>query len=1360
MCDYWEEYKKCECKVSVIFFIKVILGIFCFACVAFANSEQIVKDYANGASTSYIAYEVAYSSDFCASEFQIEIEALFSPNSSGPIVVNQKEGDAGRWAISLSNGKVCAKVDRLSKNLLVSDAPLLKNKYNKILLCVGKDSFSLCVNNSEASIMKADVGVSKNLKEGKTGLLIGRDFPTQSYWIHSFFIKSLKISNSKNTVAHWKFDDVLKTDFPDITKRNSPAKRCHKFFNHEQNYKFPKHKDASSWRKTVHDFAKEVNLDINDFPELNARDSVWNLWNFQYENFGEIDFKHERAIAHIKNDAIRNSLVKTQVYDSNSLVGEGETPSQAVLRRVSALANLLKKENPTQVEQFDSILKRVALLKSIPNQKQKEIYFIACALKREATFKNPRLQNFGDMLAITRGLYEGSVYTLKDYRHTIDSLGGHFVNQFYGQNAVEGGGIYRIKNWGNGGQPKIENLLENSIVQNGRFKGRKLNFGAFATPDVSYCGKKIVFAWTPNNTHAFNIFSRDTCFHIFIVNADGSNLRQLTDDAYDDFDPCFLPDGKIAFVSSRRGGYIRCFDGFIRVPNYTMFSMSENGENIKPMSYFETAEWNPIVNNDGMLTYTRWDYTDRENCIGGRFWIANPDGSNPRAPHGNYPHPLHTLDDSYKADMKRLFPKLPENPIGSRKYSPLVEMGFRQIPESKEYVFTAAPHHGQSFGSLCILDLNVVDDGYHSQVKRLTPYEPYPESESHNRLHYKFGTPYPLSKDFFIANAWENLVVLDKFGNLELLCDIREVEKSPDNRFRLIEPLPLSARKEPSTAIGIEKQESKPATIFIANVYDTDMPLPKGVKIKWLRVIQNVLKTNHAMGEPMIGNERENTPRIPLGLVPVEDDGSVYFEAPVAKELIFQLVDENFRAVNSMRSVAFVFPSEQMSCQGCHEPTRKVVSRNSFPKAQRRSPSKLIPEMSKVEAISYYRHIKPILEKAHIPELGNNREYEALKDLTFWVSGGMFGQTSSSYSGTHGGSRTIAGRFGASHSKLSKILRSTENLKRLSDEERRLVDLWLDCNSLRLGAYREEKMQLKGHYVSPILDVDERNPFGVETSPVKLQKNFWHENSYGPFDILVTSLKNNEIFITNKNGEKTFSYKVKNLKEACLLANGNIAIATENFAMEISLDKRVVWQYNQKGISSIQQIDNGNLLLGIADETCKFVEIKDGKQVVCIDTKIPCNKLGFCRKTSRNTFLAPFVNNSVVREFDVSGKQLREINNLYRPMQAVELPNENILISCNGRVREFDKSNNVVWEIRPVFDTPDIEMSLPMGIVRLQNGDTVICNFATTTQSNKKTSHIFEITPDKRVVWEVESTLLNGCAQVQILENNKKPSKK
>ena len=42
--------------------------------------------------------------------------------------------------------------------------------------------------------------------------------------------------------------------------------------------------------------------------------------------------------------------------------------------------------------------------------------------------------------------------------------------------------------------------------------------------------------------------------------------------------------------------------------------------------------------------------------------------------------------------------------------------------------------------------------------------------------------------------------------------------------------------------------------------------------------------------------------RMPLGVVPVEPDGSVYCEAPVGKAIYFQLLDEKGMAVHSMRS--------------------------------------------------------------------------------------------------------------------------------------------------------------------------------------------------------------------------------------------------------------------------------------------------------------------------------------------------------------------------------------------------------------------------------------------------------------------------
>ncbi|MBI4600706.1 MAG: hypothetical protein HY721_01985, partial [Planctomycetes bacterium] len=84
-----------------------------------------------------------------------------------------------------------------------------------------------------------------------------------------------------------------------------------------------------------------------------------------------------------------------------------------------------------------------------------------------------------------------------------------------------------------------------------------------ADPDVSYDGMRIVFAGYLGSERAWRIFE---------VKADGTGLRQVTGstraadlsrygeaatrfESYDDADPCYLPDGRICFVSTRYPGF-------------------------------------------------------------------------------------------------------------------------------------------------------------------------------------------------------------------------------------------------------------------------------------------------------------------------------------------------------------------------------------------------------------------------------------------------------------------------------------------------------------------------------------------------------------------------------------------------------------------------------------------------------------------------------------------------------------------------------------------------------------------------------------------------------------------------------------
>ncbi|MGQ9733213.1 MAG: HzsA-related protein, partial [Candidatus Zipacnadales bacterium] len=273
------------------------------------------------------------------------------------------------------------------------------------------------------------------------------------------------------------------------------------------------------------------------------------------------------------------------------------------------------------------------------------------------------------------------------------------------------------------------------------------------------------------------------------------------------------------------------------------------------------------------------------------------------------------------------------------------------------------------------------------------------------------------------------------------------------------------------------------ATLAVMNVYDADLPFPEGTRIKWLRVTQNILKTNPWMGIPMIGYQNENTPRIPLGIVPVEEDGSAYFEAPIERPLIFQALDENYMAVQSMRSVAYVHPGEQLTCQGCHEPTDRSVQVRRIPLALRRPPSRLQPEVGPIEPITYYRLVKPVFERSCIPchrEQGQgplDMSYEALEPYVFYFAGGMSRTTTKPI---HGGSRTIPGRFGARNCRMGQALMNANHRGKISQEDYHRVVLWLDSNSLRLGAYEGEQRQMQGELIWPSLDVDPRNPQGLE----------------------------------------------------------------------------------------------------------------------------------------------------------------------------------------------------------------------------------------------------------------------------------------
>jgi hypothetical protein len=742
-----------------------------------------------------------------------------------------------------------------------------------------------------------------------------------------------------------------------------------------------------------------------------------------------------------------------------------------------------------------------------------------CRIRREITFRNPLL-NFDQIMFIKR------------HRALYD----HMCDQYYGMAARPGGGLY-VLTGAFGSQPQVRDVLANAVVERGRLKGQKLSGGpadapplsfdgggnlhgpdhaggTFLSPDLSYDGKTVLFAYVENTGDKRHRHHTDAtqghwnegrCYHVFKVQVNGTGLEQLTDGTWNDFDPCWLPNGRIAFISERRGGYLRC--GRV-CPTYTLYDMAADGSDITCLSFHETNEWHPSVTNDGLILWTRWDYVDRHGCTAHMPWVTTVDGRDPRPVHGNY---------------------------APRSTRPDMELDCRPVPGSPKLVATAAPHHGQAYGSLALIDPRVPDDDGMGPVRRITPEVGFPESQGGAQV---YGTPWALSEDFFLCvydasfqpnagfqggrNPRGNygIYLVDSFGNRELLYR--------DPEIACLSPIPVRPTPRPLVASELVKRgpETNPATrpatpaggrepegtIALLNVYDSLKAWPEGTRIKALRVLQVL-----PMSVPSGGPPHETGLRVAsagdsvvpcrwvLGTVPVEEDGSAYFVVPAHKEMFFQALDERGLAVQSMRSATQVQAGDRLVCAGCHEPKHRSPARSSLalwepkggpangaapptsfvslsrpartvPLALRREPSRLKPDVDGSNPFSYPKLVQPVLDR-HCVKCHAERADKAPNLAREPLVGRWFASYASLVSryGFHNYNdsyRTTPGQFGARASKLYELLQKGHYEVGLSDEDLHRITLWLDCSSMFYGVYEREggEAQLRGEVARPTLE--------------------------------------------------------------------------------------------------------------------------------------------------------------------------------------------------------------------------------------------------------------------------------------------------
>jgi len=450
--------------------------------------------------------------------------------------------------------------------------------------------------------------------------------------------------------------------------------------------------------------------------------------------------------------------------------------------------------------------------------------------------------------------------------------------------------------------------------------------GGVRDPQVSYDGKRILFSYRK---------AGQPYYHLQEINVDGSGLRQLTSGPFNDVEPTYLPDGDIVFCSSRVKCNVPCY----YTPVAVLYRCRADGSRIRRLSANIEHENTPWPLPDGRILYLRWEYVDRSQVLFHHLWTTNPDGTGQAIFFGN----MH--GGGAYLDAKPI-----PSPEGA--YDPSV-------------VMIHSPGHGRTehLGYIEIVDRSDGPDA-RAGVKRITPNpewrDPYPlalKTEPPGRRWFLAAGP-GAAKMSCVSETGE-VVTLYQLPASETKANMWLQEPRPIRarvRERIIPPRVRLGEETgrvmlQDVTIGRNMQGVKRGEIKKLLVMEI-LPLPVKPTRDWQQMV--------SFDSPSGGTFQLE--RV-LGTVPVEEDGSAYFELPALRPLFFVALDENDVSVKRMQSFMSVQPGETVGCVGCHEDRRATPPVTRAPAAATRQPSRITPIAGIPEVFDYPRDVQPILDR-------------------------------------------------------------------------------------------------------------------------------------------------------------------------------------------------------------------------------------------------------------------------------------------------------------------------------------------------------------------------------------------------------------
>lgn len=517
-----------------------------------------------------------------------------------------------------------------------------------------------------------------------------------------------------------------------------------------------------------------------------------------------------------------------------------------------------------------------------------------------------------------------------------------------------------------GGDLYIRDLSAPGAEEHNITSSHTLGAGDVSDPEVSFDGKKIIFAMKGPSDATWDLWEYD----IPSANLHAFMTDQREADLGDDVDPTYLPDGRVVFSSTRQSrskqlqnvagvepfSYV---DEYEREPAIVLHTIDSTGTSIRQISFNQSHDRNPTVLASGEIIFSRWDHLGSRNQFS--IFKTNPDGTNLFVYYGAHSPGNSFLQPREMPNGRLLSTLMPLS--GTGEGGALVTIDVANYSEEDQPApGVATGGHGQ----VQVTAEEIPLDRSFSQYGRFTA--PYPLWDGTNRALVSWSPAHAVDQTNPLTGQPEKAEGTATYGVYMLDMDartMRAIVTVPENVV-VTDAVALMARPTPNI---VTDKELDPLLVLdnlgilnVKSVYDTDSLERMGAAVlasddsesiplttapandprsqvadiarlkdptrttaaqrpaRFVRVTKAVA-TPAGLSRETIGETEFEMQQL-VGYAEVEPDGSFKIKVPADTPLSLAILDSNGRAFTPHTSWLQVRPGETRTCNGCHSPRR------------------------------------------------------------------------------------------------------------------------------------------------------------------------------------------------------------------------------------------------------------------------------------------------------------------------------------------------------------------------------------------------------------------------------------------------------